>query len=63
METDLKKILEKPPGEYRSAPFWGWNARLEPEELSFQIHEMRAKGCLLYTSEICCATAWILRAI
>lgn len=54
METDLKKILEKPPGEYRSAPFWGWNARLEPEELSFQIHEMRAKGmggCFLHSRE------------
>ena len=54
MEKVLKEMLKKPPGEYRSAPFWGWNARLVPEELCFQIQEMHAKGmggCFLHSRE------------
>ena len=30
--------------EYRSAPFWSWNDKLEKEELIRQIHEMHKQG-------------------
>ncbi|MCM8900086.1 hypothetical protein KVG29_02470 [Caldicoprobacter algeriensis] len=30
--------------EYRSAPFWAWNDKLEREELIHQIHEMHKQG-------------------
>ena len=43
----MKKLLEdiaNPPKEYRSLPFWSWNDRLLPEELQWQIREMKDKG-------------------
>lgn len=43
----LKKMLEqvKSPGtEFRGAPFWAWNAKLEPEELRRQIRVMKEMG-------------------
>ena len=30
--------------EYRSAPFWSWNDKLEKEELIRQIHEMHNRA-------------------
>lgn len=33
-----------PPAEYRGAPFWAWNGKLEPTELRRQIREMYAMG-------------------
>ena len=44
MNDSLKKILSDPSGEYRSAPFWGWNDRIQHEELDFQAEEMKAAG-------------------
>jgi hypothetical protein len=38
------KQFENPGMEYRPAPFWGWNDKLEPEELRRQICEMAQKG-------------------
>jgi len=33
-----------PPSIYRSAPFWSWNDRLDPERLSRQIRQMHSAG-------------------
>ncbi|MCD7820162.1 MAG: hypothetical protein LUH07_14130, partial [Lachnospiraceae bacterium] len=40
----LWESLHSPGTEYRSVPFWGWNARLKPEYLRFQMDEMREQG-------------------
>ena len=43
----LEKILEKlrqPGPEFRGAPFWAWNGKLEPEELRRQIGLMKMMG-------------------
>lgn len=43
----LKQVLEQfsnPGSEYRGAPFWAWNAKLEPEELRRQIRFMKEMG-------------------
>ena len=40
---DMKK-LSNPPVQYRPAPFWSWNDRLDAEELKRQIDEMIDKG-------------------
>jgi len=36
--------FRKPPSEYRGAPFWAWNGKLEPEELRRQIRIMHRMG-------------------
>jgi len=41
---DLEAPWSNPPAEYRSAPFWSWNARLEPERLCRAIDTMHAAG-------------------
>lgn len=41
---NLQSILQNPGSAYRSAPFWGWNDRLEQEELSRQLADMKDKG-------------------
>lgn len=40
----LMQNLKNPDSSHRSAPFWGWNDRLQPEELVRQLKDMRAKG-------------------
>lgn len=43
----MSKLWEKlasPPAEYRSAPLWSWNDKLEQAELERQIEEMHAAG-------------------
>ncbi|NQX49655.1 hypothetical protein HQN87_30605 [Paenibacillus tritici] len=43
----MSKLWEKlanPAAEYRSAPLWSWNDKLEPAELKRQIEEMHAAG-------------------
>lgn len=43
----LKDILQKfqnPSSEYRSAPFWAWNSRMDPNEVERQIRDMHAQG-------------------
>jgi hypothetical protein len=37
-------IFQDPTSAYRSAPFWSWNDKLEPEELHRQIGEMKRAG-------------------
>ena len=33
-----------PPKQFRPAPFWSWNDRLSPEELAWQVRDMKEKG-------------------
>ena len=40
----LTQILKNPDSSCRSAPFWGWNDRLRPEELVRQLKDMKGKG-------------------
>jgi len=44
MKDDLKQLFKQPPSEYRAAPFWAWNARIEPEECRRQIRLMHQMG-------------------
>jgi len=36
--------FDSPPSQYRGAPFWAWNGRLEPDELRRQIRVMHRMG-------------------
>jgi len=40
----LEEIFRDPPSEYRPAPFWFWNHRLEKGMLELQIAQMKEKG-------------------
>ena len=42
--NDIKKQFNDPGKEYRSAPFWSWNDKLSPEEISRQVKNMKEKG-------------------
>lgn len=42
--TSLKKTFENPPTKYRSMPFWAWNDKLDPRELTEQIKSMKEHG-------------------
>jgi len=44
MNTSLIKEFAHPGCEYRGAPFWAWNGKLEPEELRRQIRIMHRMG-------------------
>ncbi len=44
MNDDLRQLFSQPPSEYRSAPFWAWNAAIEPEECRRQIRMMQRMG-------------------
>ncbi len=44
MLEQVLKHLEQPPAEFRGAPFWSWNGRLEETELRRQIRVMRDMG-------------------
>ncbi|MGB9682110.1 MAG: hypothetical protein ACP5RW_07420 [bacterium] len=41
---NLKEEFKNPGKDYRSAPFWSWNDRLDPKELSRQITKMKSSG-------------------
>ena len=41
---ELRHVLSQPGAAFRSAPFWGWNDRLDPQELRRQLRDMREKG-------------------
>ena len=41
---DLLATWADPPAEYRSAPFWSWNSRLDPDRLCRAIESMHAAG-------------------
>ena len=36
--------FQNPGKEYRSAPFWAWNAELSPDELKWQVRNMKEHG-------------------
>jgi len=44
MNQDLLRGFKNPGCEYRGAPFWAWNGKLEPVELRRQIRLMRRMG-------------------
>ncbi len=44
MNKSLLKEFRNPPSEYRGAPFWAWNGRLDPDELRRQIRLMHRMG-------------------
>jgi hypothetical protein len=42
--TGLKKLLDNPPSEYRSAPLWDWNEQISEEGIDFQMKEFKKAG-------------------
>ena len=40
----LREVFLCPPAEFRQAPFWFWNHRLDKSLLSWQIHQMHERG-------------------
>ena len=44
MDKKLMQEFRNPGSDYRGAPFWAWNGKLEPEELRRQIRLMKAMG-------------------
>nr|WP_295277436.1 glycosyl hydrolase [uncultured Blautia sp.] len=40
----VKSMIKNPPKEYRSAPFWGWNDKLQKENLGEQIEGFKKAG-------------------
>ncbi|NOY74726.1 MAG: hypothetical protein GXP32_02915 [Kiritimatiellaeota bacterium] len=44
MNNELRNSFENPGSEFRGAPFWAWNGKLEPEELKRQIRIMKKMG-------------------
>ena len=42
--NSLNESWQSPPSIYRGAPFWSWNAELEPERLQAQIQSMHDAG-------------------
>ena len=40
----LRREFANPGPDFRGAPFWSWNDRLEPSELARQIRDMKAHG-------------------
>ncbi|MBN1868464.1 hypothetical protein JW916_14370 [Candidatus Sumerlaeota bacterium] len=44
MNRRFLKEFNAPPNECRAVPFWGWNARMEPEELRRQVRILRRMG-------------------
>ena len=37
-------LFQNPTSEYRGAPFWAWNTKLDKNELLWQIEELRKMG-------------------
>lgn len=44
MDPRLLAAIENPGNEYRGAPFWSWNGKLDPEELRWQIRALHTMG-------------------
>lgn len=38
------ELFKSPTSEYRAAPFWAWNCKLEKEELLWQIEQLKKMG-------------------
>lgn len=50
----LRQQPERPDSSLRSAPFWGWNSRLDQNELTAQVRDMADKGlggCFIHSRE------------
>jgi len=43
-QAELQDLLQNPPAEYRSAPFWSWNGKLEQSRLDEQLRGFAAAG-------------------
>lgn len=43
-EKPDKKLFENPGKEFRGAPFWAWNAKLDKKELLWQIDRLKDMG-------------------
>ena len=39
-----KTLFENPTSEYKGAPFWAWNCKLEEKELLWQIEQFKEMG-------------------
>ena len=54
----LCQRLNAPGSALRSAPFWGWNSRMDQAELAAQLRDMAEKGlggCFIhYTYTVLC---------
>ncbi len=44
MKSECIEEFKNPGCEYRGAPFWAWNGKLEPEELRLQVRLMKEMG-------------------
>jgi len=44
MDAKILAELKNPGSEYRGAPFWSWNGKLEPDELRWQIRALNTMG-------------------
>jgi hypothetical protein len=44
MNTRQQKLFQNPGSDYRGAPFWAWNGRLEPDELRRQVRILHRMG-------------------
>jgi len=44
MNNKITEVFKNPPCEFRGAPFWAWNGKMEPEELRRQIRLMKEMG-------------------
>lgn len=42
--TVTRETFKNPPAKYRSAPFWAWNCKLEPERLAEQVLYFKEMG-------------------
>ena len=43
-ETLKEEVFRNPGSEYRGAPFWAWNCKLEAEELTRQLDVLKEMG-------------------
>ena len=44
MSDELRRQFANPGKDYRSAPFWSWNDRMEPGEVRRQVRDMKSHG-------------------
>jgi len=61
MDKRFVQEFAAPPSQYRGAPFWAWNGKLEPEELRRQVrlmHRMGLGGFFMH-SRVGLATAYL----
>jgi hypothetical protein len=44
MDPKIVSELQNPGSDYRGAPFWSWNGKLDPDELRWQIRALKTMG-------------------